>query len=87
MFIYNIANGALVPSILNLTGIIKVKELIFRLKETIKVLYSKTKMKKKPWKWKQGIPLAQLNKRSKGGKLCEIILRLELNLCSNSIYG
>lgn len=43
-------------------------------------------MKEKPWKWKQGIPLAQLNKRSKGEKLCEIILHLELSLHLNSIY-
>lgn len=87
--VYNIANRALVSLILNLTGIIKVKKNIFMLKESIKALFNALfkKMKEKPWKWRQGIPLAQLNKRSKGEKLCEIILHLELNLHSNSIYG
>lgn len=88
-YVYNIANRALVPLILNLTGIIKVKKNIFMLKESIKAFFNALfkKMKEKPWKWRQGIPLAQLNKRSKGEKLCEIILHLELNLHSNSIYG
>lgn len=88
--VYNLANRASVPSILNLTGIIKVKKNILGWKKVSKhslVLYSKIKTKRKPWKQKQGIPLAQLNKRSKGEKLCEIILHLELNLHSNSIYG
>lgn len=38
--VYNITNGALIPLLLNLTGIIKVKKTIFRLKESNKAFFS-----------------------------------------------
>lgn len=87
--VYNIKKGVIIPLVLNLTGIIKIKKTIFGWKKATKyssVFHSKSVLKEKPWKCKQGISPAQLNKRSEEEKLCEIILHPEFNLHSNSIY-
>lgn len=87
--VYNIKNGVIIPLVLNLTGIIKIEKTIFGWKKATKHssgLKSKSVLKEKPWKCKQGISPAQLNKRSEEEKLCEIILHPEFNLHSNSIY-